>query len=43
MYPKEYTSSINIFQKSDEFDAWLIGLKDPIGKTQIGFDETAMQ
>ncbi len=26
---------MNIFQKSDEFDAWLIGLKDPVGKAQI--------
>jgi len=26
---------MNTFQKSDEFDAWLVGLKDPIGKAQI--------
>lgn len=26
---------MNIFQKSDEFDAWLVGLKDHIGKAQI--------
>ena len=26
---------MNIFQKSDEFDAWLIGLKDKIGKAQV--------
>jgi putative component of toxin-antitoxin plasmid stabilization module len=26
---------MNVFQKSDEFDAWLIGLKDPIGTAQI--------
>ncbi|HEY8096108.1 MAG TPA: type II toxin-antitoxin system RelE/ParE family toxin [Methylobacter sp.] len=26
---------MNIFQKSDEFDAWLVGLKDPVGKAQI--------
>lgn len=26
---------MNIFQKSAEFDAWLIGLKDPVGKAQI--------
>lgn len=26
---------MNIFQKSDEFDAWLAGLKDRIGKAQI--------
>ena len=26
---------MNIFQKSDEFDAWLIGLKDQVGKAQI--------
>jgi len=26
---------MNIFQKSDEFDAWLAGLKDHIGKAQI--------
>lgn len=25
----------NIFQKSDEFDAWLVGLKDHVGKAQI--------
>jgi len=24
-----------IFQKSDEFDAWLVGLKDHVGKAQI--------
>ena len=27
--------AMNIFQKSDEFDAWLVGLKDHIGKAQI--------
>lgn len=26
---------MNIFQKSDEFDTWLVGLKDQIGKAQI--------
>lgn len=26
---------MNIFQKSDEFHAWLTGLKDHIGKAQI--------
>ncbi len=26
---------MNTFQKSDEFDAWLIGLKDRIGKAQV--------
>lgn len=26
---------MNIFQKSDEFDEWLVGLKDRIGKAQI--------
>jgi len=26
---------MHIFQKSDEFDAWLSGLKDNIGKAQI--------
>lgn len=26
---------MNIFQKSDEFDAWLAGLKDPVGKARI--------
>jgi putative addiction module killer protein len=26
---------MNIFQKSDEFDAWLVGLKDHVGKAQI--------
>ena len=26
---------MNTFQKSDEFDAWLVGLKDPVGKAQI--------
>jgi len=26
---------MNIFQKSDEFDARLVGLKDPVGKAQI--------
>jgi len=26
---------MNIFQKSDEFDAWLLGLKDHVGKAQI--------
>ncbi len=26
---------MNIFQKSDEFDAWLTDLKDHIGKAQI--------
>ncbi|OQW86201.1 MAG: addiction module protein [Rhodoferax ferrireducens] len=26
---------MNIFQKSDEFDAWLLGLKDQVGKAQI--------
>ena len=26
---------MNIFQKSYEFDAWLVGLKDHIGKAQI--------
>jgi putative addiction module killer protein len=27
--------AMNIFQKSDEFDAWLVGLKDHVGKAQI--------
>jgi len=35
MYPNEYTITKNIFQKSDEFDAWLTGLKDHVGKAQI--------
>lgn len=35
MYPNEYTIDMNIFQKSDEFDAWLTGLKDHVGKAQI--------
>ena len=26
---------MNVFQKSDEFDAWLIGLRDHVGKAQI--------
>lgn len=26
---------MNTFQKSDEFDAWLVGMKDPVGKAQI--------
>jgi len=26
---------MNIFQKSDEFDAWLAGMKDNVGKAQI--------
>jgi len=26
---------VNIFQKSDEFDAWLAGMKDHIGKARI--------
>jgi len=26
---------MNTLQKSDEFDAWLIGMKDNIGKAQI--------
>ena len=26
---------MNIFQKSDEFDVWLAGMKDPVGKAQI--------
>ena len=26
---------MNILQKSDEFDAWLVGLKDHVGKAQI--------
>ncbi len=26
---------MNIFQKSDEFDAWLAGMKDHVGKAQI--------
>lgn len=26
---------MNVFQKSDEFDAWLVGLKDPVGKARI--------
>lgn len=26
---------MNILQKSDEFDAWLVGLKDNVGKAQI--------
>ena len=26
---------MNFFQKSDEFDAWLVGLKDQVGKAQI--------
>ena len=26
---------MNIFQKSDKFDVWLVGLKDPVGKAQI--------
>lgn len=26
---------MNIFQKSDEFDAWLAGMKDHIGKARI--------
>ena len=26
---------MNIFQKSDEFDAWLSGMKDHVGKAQI--------
>ena len=26
---------VNIFQKSDELDAWLVGLKDHVGKAQI--------
>lgn len=35
MYVNEYTSSMNIFLKSDEFDAWLTGLKDNVGKARI--------
>ena len=27
--------AMNIFQKSDEFDVWLVGMKDHIGKAQI--------
>jgi len=27
--------AMNIFQKSDEFDTWLVGLKDHVGKAQI--------
>jgi len=26
---------MNIFQKSNEFDAWLVGLKDHVGKAHI--------
>jgi putative addiction module killer protein len=26
---------MNNFQKSDEFDAWLVGLKDQVGKARI--------
>lgn len=26
---------MSIFQKSDEFDVWLVGLKDHVGKAQI--------
>lgn len=26
---------MNIFQKSDEFDAWLAGMKDHVGKARI--------
>jgi putative addiction module killer protein len=26
---------MNTFLKSDQFDAWLIGLKDQIGKAQV--------
>lgn len=26
---------MNTFQKSDEFDAWLVGMKDNVGKAQI--------
>ena len=26
---------MNIFQKSDEFDVWLAGMKDHVGKAQI--------
>ena len=34
---------MNIFQKSDEFDAWLSGMKDHVGKAQIALrlDRTA--
>ena len=34
-YPSEYTSAVNTIQKSDEFDAWLHGLRDSIGKAQV--------
>lgn len=27
--------AVNTFQKSDEFDDWLLGLKDPLGKAQV--------
>lgn len=27
--------AVNVFQKSDEFDAWLVGLKDHVGKARI--------
>lgn len=35
MYPNEYTKQTITFQKSDEFDVWLLGLKDHVGKAQI--------
>ncbi|MEQ1527206.1 MAG: hypothetical protein ABL911_10750, partial [Gallionella sp.] len=34
-YPNEYTWSMNTFLRSDEFDAWLAGLKDKIGRARI--------
>ena len=28
-------SSMNAFERSEEFDAWLTGLKDPVGRARI--------
>jgi putative addiction module killer protein len=35
MYPNEYNSVMNILQKSDAFDTWLVNLTDHVGKAQI--------
>jgi putative addiction module killer protein len=35
MYPNEYNTVMNVFEKSDEFDDWFARLKDHVGKAQI--------
>lgn len=34
-YPYGYTSAMNTFLRTDDFDAWLVGLKDNLARARI--------